>query len=70
MQKISLLGMKVLLTGLRNLKDIQNSRQNRSENKLVRKNAVTPSAWKLLVPGYGLLLRCTVNENLKKGTIE
>ena len=29
------------MTGLWNLKDIQNSRQNRSKNKLVRKNAVT-----------------------------
>ena len=40
-QKISLLGLQVLMTGLWNLKDIQNSRQNRSKNKLVRKNAVT-----------------------------
>ena len=30
-----------MLTGLWNLKDIQNSRQNRSKNKLVRENAVT-----------------------------
>ena len=29
------------MTGLWNLKDIQNSRQNRSKNKLVGKNAVT-----------------------------
>ena len=29
------------MTGLWNLKDIQNSRQNRSKNKLVRKNVVT-----------------------------
>ena len=40
-QKISLLGLQVLMTGLWNLKDIQNQRQNRSKNKLVRKNAVT-----------------------------
>ena len=30
-----------MLTGLWNLKDIQNSRQNRPKNKLVRENAVT-----------------------------
>ena len=30
-----------MLTGLWNLKDVQNSRQNRSKNKLVRENAVT-----------------------------
>ena len=30
-----------MLTGLWNLKDIQNSRQNRSKNKLVRENALT-----------------------------
>ena len=30
-----------MLTGLWNLKDIQNLRQNRSKNKLVRENAVT-----------------------------
>ena len=29
-----------MLTGLWNLRDIQNLRQNRSKNKLVRKNAV------------------------------
>ena len=33
--------MQVLLTGSGNFKDIQNSRQNRSKNKLVRENAVT-----------------------------
>ena len=38
---MSFLGLSVLLTGLWNLKDIQNSRQNRSKNKLVRENAVT-----------------------------
>ena len=37
---------------LRNLKDIQNSRQKRSKNKLVRENT---SAWKLFTPGYRLL---------------
>ena len=46
----------VLLTGLWNLKDIHNSRQNRSKNKLVRKNRRDTSAWKLFPPGYGLLL--------------
>ena len=30
-----------MLTGLWHLKDIRNSRQNRSKNKLVRGNAVT-----------------------------
>ena len=40
-QKISFLGLQVLLTGWWNSKDIQNSRLNRSKNKLVRKNAVT-----------------------------
>ena len=30
-----------MLTGLWNLQDIQNSRQNHSKNKLVRENAVT-----------------------------
>ena len=40
-QKISFLGLLVLLTGLWNLQDIQNSLQNRSKNKLVRENAVT-----------------------------
>ena len=37
---------------LRNLKDIQNSRQKRSKNKLFRENK---SAWRLFTPGYGLL---------------
>ena len=36
--KISFLGLQVLLTGLWNSKDIQNSRQNRSKNKLFREN--------------------------------
>ena len=38
---MSFLGMQVLLTGSGNFKDIQNSRQNCSKNKLVRENAVT-----------------------------
>ena len=37
-KKISFLGLLKLLTGLWNLKNIQNSLQNRSENKLVREN--------------------------------
>ena len=37
---MSFLGMQVLLTGSGNFKDIQNSRQNCSKNKLVRENAV------------------------------
>ena len=45
---------RFLLTCLRNLKDIENSRQNRSKNKLVRENAVTRE-WKLFAPYYGLL---------------
>ena len=40
-QKISFLGLYVLLTGLWNSKDIQNSCQYRSKNKVVRENAVT-----------------------------
>jgi len=37
-------------------KDVQNSRQNRSKNKLALENAVTQaSGIKLLAPGYGLL---------------
>ena len=39
--KISFLGLYVLLTGSWNLKDIQNSRQNRSKNNVVRENVVT-----------------------------
>ena len=44
-----------MLTGLWNLQDFENSRQNRSKNKLVRKKGRDTSVWKLLVPGYGLL---------------
>ena len=40
-QKLSVLGLCGLLTGLWDLKDLLNSRQNRSKNKLVRENAVT-----------------------------
>ena len=40
-QKISFLGLQVLLPGLWNLKDIQISHQNRSKNKLVREIIVT-----------------------------
>ena len=37
--------------------DILNSHQNRSKNKLVGENGVTRvSTWKLLAPGYGLLI--------------
>ena len=54
--KISFLSLQVLLTGLLNLKDIQNSRQNRSKNKLVHEKRRDTSAWKLLAPGYGLLV--------------
>ena len=36
-----IIGLQVVLTGLWNLKDVQNSRQNRSKNKLVHENAVT-----------------------------
>ena len=39
--KLSFLGLQVLLTGLWDFKDILNSRQNRSKNKLVCENAVT-----------------------------
>ena len=57
-QKISFLGLQVLLTGLRNLKDFQNSHQNRSKNKLVRESAMTRAhgSCSLRVMGsYGLL---------------
>ena len=37
------------MTGLWNLKDIQNSRQNRSKNKLVRKNAVTRAHGRFII---------------------
>ena len=40
-QKYHFLGLKVLQTGLWNLKDIQNSRQNHSKNKLVIENTMT-----------------------------
>ena len=48
--KISFLGLQVLLTGMWNLKDIQNSLQNSSKNKLVLENAVTRAhrSWSLL----------------------
>lgn len=54
-----LLGFLVLLTGLWYLKDILNSRQNRSsKNILVSENAVERvHAWTLLAPSYGLLTR-------------
>ena len=44
----------VLLTGLWNLNDVQNSPQNRSKNKLVRENAVTRAHGRcsLWVMGY------------------
>ena len=40
-QKLSILGLYVLLTCFWDLKDIVNSRQNHSKNKLVHENAVT-----------------------------
>ena len=40
-KKILFLDLQVLLPGLWNLKGIQNSRQNRSNNKLVHENDVT-----------------------------
>ena len=51
---MSFLGMQVLLTGSGNFKDIQNSRQNCSKNKLVRENAVTRAheSCSLRVMGY------------------
>ena len=58
-----MLGLSVLLTFLWNLKGIQNSRQNRSKNKLVRENAVT---WNLLSSGYGLLHGCICLRVLKE----
>ena len=39
------------MSGLWDLKDIVNSRQNRSKNKLVSENSVTPAYEKLRVPG-------------------
>ena len=55
-QKILFLGLQILLTGLWNLKDIENLRQNRSKNKLVRQKCCDTSAWKLLALGYGASL--------------
>ena len=47
------LGVFVLMSGLWDLKDIVNSRQNRSKNKLVSENSVTPAHenCSLRVPG-------------------
>ena len=42
------------MTGLCSLKDIQNSRQNRSKNKLVRENAVTRAHGTWLAPAPGI----------------
>ena len=53
-QKLSFLGLYVLLPGFWDFKDILNSRQNRSKNKIKNKRRDT-STWKLLAPGYGLL---------------
>ena len=44
----------MLPTGLRDFKDILNSRQNRSKKKLVLENADT-CTWKLLASGYRFL---------------
>ena len=48
-------GVLVFMICLRNLKDILNSCQNRSKNKLVSENAATRATWKLLAPVHGLL---------------
>ena len=56
-QKIQFLGLWVLLTGLWNLEEIQNSRQKRSKKKLVREKRRDTSAWKLLATRYWLLTR-------------
>ena len=50
-QKLSFLGLQVLLTGLWDLKDILNSRTNRSENKLVRESAVEVAPSRVWAPG-------------------
>ena len=42
------------MTGLCSLKDIQNWRQNRSKNKLVRENAVTRAHGTWLAPAPGI----------------
>ena len=61
-QKLSFLGLYVLLTGLWDFKDILNSRQDRSKNKLVRKNAVTrvhgSCSLQIRAPGYVCLFVC------------
>ena len=44
-----------MLTGLWNLKDFQNSQQNRSKNKLVGENAMTHGSCSLRVMGSWLL---------------
>ena len=63
-QKISLLGLQVLMTGLWNLKDIQNSRQNRSKNKLVRKNAVTRAHESFIIYLFTLFLLFSITKYL------
>ena len=53
--KATILRSVGLLTGLWDLTDIVDSRQNCSKNKLVSGKRRGMSKWKLLVPGYGLL---------------
>ena len=63
-QKLSFLGLYILLTGLWDLKDILNSRQNRPKNKLVRENAVTR------VHGICPLRLCALNGRADKNTFD
>ena len=48
-----------MLTGLRDFKDILNSRQNRSKNKLVRENA-EHKYMEFARSGYGLLIEVLI----------
>ena len=49
----------------KNLKDVQNSRQNRSKNKLVRKNAVTRAHGSCPLWVMGSCFQCKRDENGK-----
>ena len=54
-----------MLTGLWNIKDIENLRQNRSKNKLALENAVTRAQGACsLRPSYGLL-HCYMSGDLE-----
>ena len=66
---MSFLGLSGLLTGLWDLRDIQNSRQNRSKNKPVRENAVTRAHGSCSLPLMGSCLETTVYLSRFKGQV-